>query len=499
MDDQIRTLLEDAASVYEQHGDSDDLARRARGRHRRRVASGLLAGGLATSLGIGLTLSTIHFDGTAADNASPAASSPGPPAQQQDPPTLELEWSTEIHDTPVSAQVLMDRDRIFVPTQRGVVAYSVDCSDPCRPLWRSDIETASQPNVAAADGLVALISGDHGLFVFDAACATDGSICQPRWSVEGSAEEHWSSPSISDGIVRVTTGTGDMPQQHVGLLAFPMDCSGDCLPVWTADLGIGMIHGEVVDLDGVGYQQVGLTMYGFANACRDDGGVCEPDFEITSDGSPSDESSFITGPVGDKDHLIFSSGDGNVYAYAPACGVNCDPIWVGHVADFLDSSPVLGGTTVFVAGTDRIVGFPLRCSGTCPPSAYVVDDGYHSIDLVDEEGIVASSRFGRSRGIVSIASDCSGGCALTWAAEVKGGLYGVTADPSAVYAGVEPNAIAVYPRRCGKDCSATETQPVRGQAWWLQVHGDRLIVGARQGDPLATGITISVFRLVRPD
>ena len=305
MDDELHDLLEGVAAEHAQRGDAEDLARRVRLRHRRKVGSAVVAAVLVATLGLGLTLSTLRFDQATPESTSSASITSSPVVSPGPAAKLQRTWSATIADTAMPSGVLVDGDVIVVPTDTGVVTYPIDCSNPCTPLWRADVgaQRMSETDVAAADGSVAIVNLGRALYVFDDRCATDGSTCAAAWSVAAEPNVYLSSPSIADGIVRVTTGLGDAPGQQVGVLAFRQDCSSPCSPAWTADMGTGTIYGLVTNLDGVGYQQAGARMYGFASDCRSDGGVCQPDLAIPT-GGPPDQSPAAFGPVGDNHILV---------------------------------------------------------------------------------------------------------------------------------------------------------------------------------------------------
>ena len=411
-------------------------------------------------------------------------------------PKLGLLWSEPIADTAAPAEILMDGDRIYVPTATGVVAYPVDCSARCEPLWHGDVGSGiSLPDVAAGEGIVVIVDPAKGAWVFDGDCATDGSGCQPSWSVRPGPGEHFSSPSIDNGIVRLTGGTGEAPDQHVRVLAFPADCSGSCDPAWTADEGTGTVYASVTNLDSVGYQQVGMAMYGFRSDCRSDGGVCAPDLQIQASGDPHDQSSSIYGPVGDSSVVVFSAGDGNLYGYAPHCGQSCTPTWVGSAGNYIEAYPVLHADVVYISASDGIVGFPLHCEAQCQPVMRADLGDYLAIEGADAQGLIAVSHFGRRPQIVALPADCAGTCEPSWTASPGGDIHGVLAQDSFLAVGSSGDSMETYPRRCSDPCQATERFSIGGEAWWMFVTGDRLIVGARSGEVSSTGLTLSVFQI----
>jgi hypothetical protein len=184
-----------------------------------------------------------------------------------------------------------------------------------------------------------------------------------------------------------------------------------------------------------------------------------------------------------------------VYGYAPHCGTSCTPLWVGAASDYIEARPILQGDVVYVATSSGIVGFPLHCQGQCLPTMRADLGRYVSIEVADDDGLVAASHFGRHQGVVVVPADCGDPCAPAWETSSGGDVYGVSADASSVVVGTFSGSIVLYPRRCSDGCAPTQRQSVGGDAWWLFERGGRVIVGARGAGATSTPVTLSVFQI----
>ena len=129
----------------------------------------------------------------------------------------------------------------------------------------------------------------------------------------------------------------------------------------------------------------------FPLACRTDGGICEPQWQVPLGAYPpiayADENVVIA--------TIRSSGEGpGVVAMDPACAGDCHPVWSGSV-DGRVYGVASDGATVFAAVGDEVVAYPVDCSNSCSP---VWRSGVHGGEawslLLDGTRLIVASRAG---------------------------------------------------------------------------------------------------------
>lgn len=415
-------------------------------------------------------------------------------------------WSAEIPDAVAVSTVAQDDQRIYVPTTEGAVGFPKSCHDPCSPVWRADLFEGEPPGYASAAGSdlsvgegVVAISFEGRLAVFAAECRTDGGVCEPLWRAEP-PQGRYLAPVITEGIVKVTSSVGEMPNHHVTAVAFEVACRQDggiCEPSWTGDLGVGTAFLPGVMTGGVFYQQVGDRLLGFA-PCRSDGGVCEPDFEVRALGDQATQAGALYGPVRIGGEVVITSGDGNLYAYPEHCGRTCSPVWIGPADDYLESFPVLGGRLVAVQTGKGVAAFPVACrtdGGVCEPRWTVALDSYSTIAYADERVVIAAGHSGRSgSAIVALDATCEGECAPLWSAQSESGVNGVASDGHSVFAGLRGEVVA-YPVDCSDPCAPIWRASMPGEAWWFLIDNDRLVVAARHGGAGAIGLTLRAFEV----
>jgi hypothetical protein len=422
-----------------------------------------------------------------------------------DPAALEPAWRAEVPDAALYAGVEQDRDHLYVPTTTGFTAFPKACDDPCAPVWRADLLPGDGPGdpvrtdvaVVAEEGLVAA-TFDGSVAVFGAACRADGGLCPPLWTVpEPPNTNGYRDPVIENGIVKVTGSTGEMPNHHVMAVAFEARCRTDggvCEPTWTGDLGAGTAYFPSAKVGDVFYQQVGVRMLGFDSQCRTDGGRCEPDFVVSAKGDPSTQASTLYGPVGGGGVLAIVSGDGNVYGYPEYCGSECAPLWFGPAGDYLESSPLLAGDLVVVTTTNGVAAFPLVCrtdGGECEPRWQVDLDGYASTAYADARVVIAANH-SRDPALVAMETVCEGRCSPLWSTAPDGKIFGVASDGRTVFAATGRQVLA-YPVRCSDPCDPVWRGQISGEAWWLLLDRDSLVVASREGGAGEIGLTLQVF------
>jgi hypothetical protein len=468
-----------------------------RRRRRLRIGAGIVAA-LVTLGGLAFAIDT--FGGIAQEKQRPAEDRLS--SEPLDVSELGPGWSAEVAEGSWLFGIHQDSSRVFVPTTSGVVAFSKHCEDPCRPLWTLDVSRAERPNehteLAVGDGIVAAVPGGT-LVVVESDCRTDGGACEPMWRAEPpEGSGGYSSPLIEDGVVRVMSGVGSIPDHRVNAAAFPIRCrtgGSECAPLWTADLGTGTLYAPGTALNGVFYQQVGARMLGFRADCGTGGARCEPDFAIEALGDQSTEAGSLYGPAGLGGELVVSSGDGNLYAYREHCGSSCSPVWLGRVAESLDSFPQLAGNLVVVSAKNGLTAFDLGCGSggeRCEPRWTAPLEDYATVAYADDRVVVAASHF-RDGSIAAFPTDCSTQCAALWSAQANGDIYGVVSDGRTVFAGLPGEQIKGYPIDCSDPCTPVWEEQVRGQVWWILLDGQRLIAAGRVGELMTTGVVLTVF------
>jgi hypothetical protein len=481
-----------------QPGGLERVRRAVQHRRRRvRIGSGIVAA-LVTLAGLAFAIETFGRDAREEQRPSDDRLSSEP----LDVSNLEPGWSAEIPEGSWLFGVHQDSSRVFVPTSSGVVAFPKDCADPCTPLWTLNVPSGGSPlehtELAVGDGIVAAATRGT-LVVVESDCRTDGEACGPLWRAEPpGGSGGYVSPLIDDGVVRVMSGVGSMPDYRVSAAAFPIRCrtgGGECAPLWTADLGRGTLYSPGTALNGVFYQQVGAVMSGFRADCGTGGARCEPDFAIEALGDQSTQAGSLYGPVGLGGELVVSSGDGNLYAYREHCGSSCSPLWVGPVADFLDSSPQLAGNLVVVSTEEGLTAFALGCGSRgerCEPRWTAPLEDYATVAYADPRVVVVADHFSDG-GIIAFPTDCPAQCAPLWSAPVNGDVYGVVSDGKTVFAGLPGELIRGYPIGCSDPCSPVWEEQARGDVWWILLDGERLIAAGRVGEQITTGVVLTAF------
>jgi hypothetical protein len=426
-----------------------------------------------------------------------------------DASALVRSWSAQIPDAVAISAVVEDDQRIYVPTAEGAVVFPKECHDPCAPVWKADLLEGDPPvyasaldsDLAVGEGVVA-ITFKGRLAVFAAGCRTDGGVCEPSWRADPPRGANgYLGPVIAEGIVKVTSSVGEMPDHHVTAVAFETVCRQDggiCDPVWTGDLGVGTSYFPVVTTRGVFYQQVGDHLLGFAAHCRSDGGACEPALEVRALVSQATQAGALYGPVGMDGEVVITSGDGNLNAYPEHCGQTCSPLWIGPADDYLESFPVLGGSLVTVQTGSGVAAFPVACridGGVCEPRWTVALDSYSGIAYADERVVIAADHSGKGgSGIVALDTTCEGECAPLWSTQSEREVNGVASDGQTVFAGLRGEVVA-YPVDCSDPCAPIWRASMPGETWWFLIDADRLIVATRYAGAGSVGLTLRAFEV----
>jgi hypothetical protein len=495
--DDLRELLAEAVADERPREHSPDLVRRSLRDHRRRqrltagFVGSLVAAGVIWMTVVGLT------DRRAAPR--PDVGSTG----ALDLSHLERLWSADVPASPFSG-VLADDRNVYVGTTRGVIAYPKACrTDPCQPVWElhvtddaSELSPWQSVTFVAGDGVVVAMF-DGRLVVASADCRRDGGVCAPLWIAEAPPGTNgYHSALVGNGVVLAALGQGESPKHHVEFVAFEVRCrsdGGSCDPTWHADGGVGTLYSPGTFVNGVFYQQVGLRMQGFAANCNSDGGSCRPDLVIKSEGSQTNETGSLYGPVLGDGEVIFVAGTGEVASYAEHCRADCRPLWVGPVADFLDVSPTSGGNIVTASDGSGVTAFPIGCrhdGGQCDPAWHAELNRYAPVAYADDRFVVAASHL-RAPALYVIPTTCSSNCRPTWSLEDVGTIYGVASDGESLFAAVKGEILA-YPLECQHPCQPIWRGDALGETWELILDGG-LIAASRTGDDLEAGLTLTAF------
>ncbi len=446
---------------------------------------------VALSVGVAATSwAIIAFRGAPGESPSPENS--------LDLDSLRLAWTVDLPNAGSLREmgdVHQSAHHIYVLDRDQVVAFRKDCGNPCSPAWRGPVP-GSDPErreMAVGDGVVYVSTTDQ-LFAFASACASDGSECIPLWFAELAAPGYANSLLVSGNVVRVIHSLGgEENADGVRAVAFESDCrtdGGRCTPLWTGDLGSGTIYSPGTVQGDVFYQQVGKRMTGFAASCGANGSACEPSFVLDARGDPHSQASSLYGPVLAGDELLVSSGDGNVYAFAPSCGVSCQPLWFGGVADYLEAYPVLAGGHVVTYVTGGIVAFPIGCrsdGGECDAAWRADVEGYAPIVYADDAYVVALNY--RARRMMVFSAVCSGSCQPLWSVDLPASSGEIASDGRSLFVGVSGGTVLAYPLDCHDPCEAIAKAEVGGPTVQYLLVDDRgLYVGVGPG-----GIRLAAF------
>ncbi|MGZ4132792.1 MAG: outer membrane protein assembly factor BamB family protein [Actinomycetota bacterium] len=192
-------------------------------------------------------------------------------------------------------------------------AFPMRCRDACAPSWTATVHDALLSDPAVGGDLVYVStetapgSGDGHLYAFARSCS-HGNGCAPVWSAESPVGELGIiSPTLLGDTVMVTS------QEQSFVQMFPADCgAATCDPLWIAAGLTGPMPAVVAD----GYVYVATNdarVLAFDPACRTDGGVCAPSWEVRGSGA------WLSPPVVTHGIVYTTSSDGTVAAY-PAPG-----------------------------------------------------------------------------------------------------------------------------------------------------------------------------------
>lgn len=198
-------------------------------------------------------------------------------------------------------------------------AYPIDCAGrECRPTWTATMPDLLPSNPVVGEDLIYVSSegspgsGDGHLYAFPTSCATEP--CPASWSAPTMGETGIFPPVYADGVVITTS------QEQGVVEAFPAGCgSSTCKALWFNDMFIGPLSPMVTD--GMIYVATNDgVLLAFDLRCRDDGGYCDPSWQLPSSTVPGADAqaasgAFFTPPVVSAGMLYTTSADGTLYAY----------------------------------------------------------------------------------------------------------------------------------------------------------------------------------------
>jgi outer membrane protein assembly factor BamB len=258
------------------------------------------------------------------------------------------------------------------------------------------------------------------------------------------------------------------------------------------------VHVPGVALDGVFYQQVGDILSGIDPAsCAAAAPPCpDPSFSVRASGDEATEAGFMSGPVLSGDQLVVSSGDGNLYAYDRACGLDCRPLWVGRVSDFLSSPPVVAGDLVVVASSEGLTAFPATCGGRerCPSTWRTRESG--EIVHADRNVVIVVDRGDGEDTIHAYPVACDDPCEPVWNGRTGAQIQGVDSDGGSLFVGLKGGALQAYPIDCTGRCGSVWEGSVPGRDAWI-MHADETgvyVVSSRGSPQPLSGDTLMGFR-----
>jgi hypothetical protein len=483
---------------------ADDVRRSlARRRHWARMRAGMVAGVVAISV-VSVALWALR---ASPGHAPPPARSPQPDVASEAPKPIDVgslrsSWAADVPRGAPLAGLLADDQNVYVLTSDGVDAFPSDCNDPCSPIWRGDIPaTGSAVDIMrrqfALGEDVIFVTTPTSVFAFDTSCGSGGSTCAPIWEARLPHEATaFTGPVALGRSVRVMYSLGGEENSRgvIGAV-YPADgCrieAGSCQPSWTSDLGFGAIHTPGVVVQGTFFQQVGETLIGMGPVdCATGGASCEPVFSISSDGDPHNESSFFAGPVAVGNEWIVTAGDGNVYAFAPYCGLDCSPLWSGDASEFIDAAPSVAGDLVVVSSREGLTAFPAGCrsdGGECQPSWQSRDRSYATIEYADTDHVVAVDHLHDPTHVWVYPTSCTGSCAPSTTFELASEGQGVTSDGETLFVGTKGGRVEAFDLTCTDHCGPIWMADAGGTDLWNLTLTDQLYVGASTSDSPGEG------------
>jgi outer membrane protein assembly factor BamB len=376
---------------------------------------------------------------------------------------LELEWSVSTGDPDAMYSTNVAGDLVIATTKEGeLLAYPVECSEPCAPTWHANI---GRPiwRTTISGGVIYVAeraTGDTPAFLhaFSAECGSGGAECDPLWSGEIGAGTKWNVVPLvaggrvvvasSDGVSAFEIGCGAEgarcdPVWHARpegaaartrsgidaatatddtvfvatpdlLAAYPVDCVGECAPLWSrpAPQNIGwmtvwgndLVLGTMVRARAEGAEQ--NHVWALPADCGRQRG-CDVAWSIETEGvtpvTAVDDTLYVLDDIGDLvayerpcdasgcrerwrvrkpltqplaaesplaiDGVVYvSSTNGYLFAYPEDCEANCQPIWQTTEAGWGYTYVAVGAGKV-LAGSDGIYAFGVPATEEAEPSS----------------------------------------------------------------------------------------------------------------------------------
>jgi hypothetical protein len=370
-------------------------------------------------------------------------------------------WYAHLREASRSGPAFADGN-VYVATIYGVAAFPEVCDGHCPKLWQSDLpgSTLNPYQVVAGSGYVGVFrSFSSGISIFDGSCATDGSVCQPLWSLSDGGGQ-----MVGASLIAAVAGAS-------GLSIYPLACSDPCSPTRILPHG-----GPWTVLHGVLYLEDAGVLYGYSLSCvTAPGGACPPVFRV---GKLRDRATL---PVATADRVIFATGHRpkhpQIAAYPANCGQDCSPVWTANASSELTGGLVLAGDVVLTTSVGRLEAFPVACRPVCRPAWSAAVVSHFHIAYADEDRVIGISRFyRRPSSIYAFPTNCASLCEPMWSHRYSldtGRPFGSVGDGRHIFVALS-NHVVTYNLETGK--TPWRGALPNGQGWWLDVQPQSLVV-----------------------
>jgi hypothetical protein len=238
-----------------------------------------------------------------------------------------------------------------------LAAFAPSCGHVvCQPAW-----TARAVSVPSSTGDEMIVRGAHGVAAYASRCwEARGPSCRAIWSGAVTRLDVSSglppTPVIADDHVVAADPTG--------IVTFPLDCSGVCVPEWRASLPGGSAF-EPVASGGSVFAVAADTadLFTFPIGCDALDGVCDP----TWVGHPSTGAGFAP-VVGDGYVFTASELDRTLTAFPVTCVRDCAPAWTAQLEGGILFPPEVSGDLVYVSDLEGVSALDVRCEDPCTPT-----------------------------------------------------------------------------------------------------------------------------------
>lgn len=303
--------------------------------------------------------------------------------------------SNGFHDPMIGGGVVKVTSSVGEMPDHGVmaVAFAARCrtdGGACEPEWTGDLGVGTAYFPSAKVGGVFYQQVGRKLLGFASNCSTDGGSCEADFVVRAQGDPSTQASTLygpvgGKGVLAIVSGDGNV-------YGFPEHCGTGCAPLWVgpaADYleGFPFLAGDLV----VVASAKGLTA--FPLACRTDGGVCQPTWQVGLDGHVSiafaDDRTVVA-----ADHLR----EPRVMAIETACDGRCSPLW-SVAPDGKLFGVESDGRTVFAGMRRAVLAFPTDCSTPCEPVWRGEVAGEPWWLLIDSDSLIVASRPGDVGGL----------------------------------------------------------------------------------------------------